>query len=113
MRLEPHICPVCWAMQNPATGHCLVCGEKYNILDVPITFPSEEKPSAHFLVPFHNGFITFYATADLDVHQDGITTSPEIKFVSHNHAQLVFDFIPDSDTGAIFNVYSGYDTLTD
>ena len=115
MKLEPHFCPVCWAMQNPETGHCLVCGDKYNILDVPVTLLPQERPFAHFLMPFKHGFITFYANVELDVRQerDERIIGSETNLVSHNQAQLVFDFGPDDDTGAILNIYSGHTTLAD
>ena len=32
---EKHVCPICWAFQNPATGCCLVCGRAYTIFDGP------------------------------------------------------------------------------
>ena len=40
---EKHICPVCWAFQDPNTGKCLVCGEKYYILNTPLLPLSPEE----------------------------------------------------------------------
>ena len=99
MKLEPNICPVCWAMQNPADGTCLVCGEKYRILDVPISLnPNQEPYFDRFLVPCANGFITFYATARMEFIRPPSEIEGQIK--------LIFDFVPDDETQTLLQVYT-------
>ena len=90
MKLEPNICPVCWAFQNPDTGRCLVCGEKYHILDVPILFtPNQEPYFGKFLMPCANGFFTFYADAQIE-----------------GQMKLTFDFVPDDKTQTLFQMHT-------
>ena len=98
MKLEPNICPVCWAFQNPDTGKCLVCGEKYHILDVPVSLnPNQEPYFGRFLAPCVNGFITFYADAQMEFIRPLSGVEGQIK--------LTFDFIPDDETQTLLQAY--------
>ena len=109
MKLEPNICPVCWAMQNPADGTCLVCGEKYRILDIPISLnPNQEPYFDRFLVPCSNGFITFYATVRMEYICPPLEINQDITIFSHEkqEVKLVFDFVPDDETQTLLQVYT-------
>ena len=111
MKLEPNICLVCWAMQNPTDGTCLVCGEKYNILDVPVSLNPNQKPYfGKFLVPFANGFITFYADARMEfICPPPLEITADVKaFPINDESQirLTFDFIPDDETQTLLQVYT-------
>ena len=100
MKLEPNICPVCWAFQDPDTGKCLVCGEKYHILDVPVSLnPNQEPYFGKFLIPCANGFFTFYANAQMEFIHPPSGIEGQIK--------LIFDFIPDDKTQALLQLYTG------
>lgn len=114
MTSEPHICPVCWAFQDPDTGHCLVCGEKYYVLDMPTVQVEGDKPSGHFLMPFLNGFATFYAEASIDIQSnrcEEITgLDKPMPIPCKNEATITFNIIPDDDNGTLFKFYAG--TLT-
>lgn len=107
---EKHICPVCWAFQDPNTGKCLVCGEKYYILNVPLqSLSSDEKQPSKYLLPFINGFITFTSCPTMETTQNNeVSLYGDIPVSCNNHAQLTFDFIPDKETNTLFQVYSGY-----
>ena len=112
MKLEPNICPVCWAFQNPDTGRCLVCDEKYHILDVPVSLnPNQEPYFGRFLVPFANGFITFYADARMEfICPPPLEITADVKaFPINDESQirLTFDFIPDDETQTLLKVYTG------
>ena len=99
MKLEPNICPVCWAFQNPDTGRCLVCGEKYHILDVPISFaPNQESYFGKFLMPYANGFFTFYADAQIEFIRPPLGIEGQMK--------LTFDFVPDDKTQTLFQIHT-------
>ena len=99
MKLEPNICPVCWAFQDPDTGKCLVCGEKYHILDVPVSLnPNQEPYYGKFLVSCANGFFTFYANAQMEFIRPPSGIEGQIK--------LIFDFIPDDKTQSLLQIYT-------
>lgn len=110
---EKHICPVCWAFQDPDTGECLVCGEKYYILNMPLLplLPEEKteiKP-CKYLLPFSNGFITFTSQPTMEITRDNeVSLYCDIPISCNNHAQLTFEFIPEDKTNTLFQVYSGY-----
>ena len=112
---ERHVCPICWALQDPDTGECLVCGEKYYILNVPLLplpLSSEEKTDikpCKYLLPFSNGFITFTSQPTMEIVRDNeVSLYGEIPISCNNHAQLTFEFIPEDKTDTLFQVYSGY-----
>ena len=106
MKLEPNICPVCWAMQNPADGTCLVCGEKYHVLDIPFkTATSNDRPFASFLMPLENGFIVFDAEASLEVRTAERHVSERMPFTCEDEAVLTLKFIPEDDTNTLFKLY--------
>lgn len=112
MKLEPHVCPVCWAFQDPDTGHCLVCGEKYYVLDVPTAPLGGEKPFGHFLMPFINGFVTFYAEASVDIQSNRCEEISGKDIISmpvscEDEATVTFNIIPDDNTGTLFKFYTG------
>ena len=71
---EKHICPICWAFQNPKTGECLVCGKTYTIFDGPPLNLFGSNCPHNYCIPitYDNkiGYLTFtgrpYITQELD-----------------------------------------------
>ena len=60
---EKHVCPICWAFQNPKTGECLVCGKAYTIIDAPPLNLFGSNCSHNYCIPIiHDnkiGYLTF------------------------------------------------------
>lgn len=107
--MEPNICPLCWAFQNPNTGECLVCGKHYHLLDVPITSFSEPC-IGDFVIPLPNGFLTFKASAAMTVEQDYVAApyNRELVLPPTNDVALTFHFLPESDEPhSVFQIYGG------
>lgn len=105
--LEPNVCPVCWAFQNPDTGHCLVCGKRYNILNIPlVTIPCQETIVGSFVIPYPNGNIIFDASVTMECYAEDTFIIDTPRMAPTNKAQIVFDLKPDKDTNALFTIYS-------
>ena len=60
---EKHVCPICWAFQNPETGECLVCGKTYTIFDgPPLNLFGSNRPHNYCIPIIHDnkiGYLTF------------------------------------------------------
>lgn len=48
---EPFVCPICWALQNPENGKCLVCGKAYTVFNGPPIVIDEFNPSRDYYIP--------------------------------------------------------------
>lgn len=108
--MEPNICPLCWAFQNPNTGECLVCGKHYHLLDVPITSFSEPCVG-DFVVPLPNGFLTFKASVVMTITQEQTTTlyhNESLLLPPTNDVALTFNFLAETDEPhSVFQIYGG------
>jgi len=100
---EKHICPVCWAFQDPDTGKCLICGKRYHILDIP-------EPIGDFIVPLSNGFLTFKASVETRIEEKADTILDprcgEILIPPTYDAKIIFHFLAD-DNNTLYQFYSG------
>ena len=72
---EKHVCPICWAFQNPATGRCLVCGKAYTIFDGPPLDLMGPNHLQDYCVPVtyngKTGYLTFRGKPYISNEQNG------------------------------------------
>ena len=68
---EKHICPICWAFQDPTTGKCLVCGKNYNYIymPVPLNLAEDNGSLQDYCIPIQcnekQGYLTFQGRVGL------------------------------------------------
>ena len=72
---EEHICPVCWAFQDPDTGNCLVCGKTYTVLNIePLPLRGFGR-TQDFAIPIHdlerNGYLTIKGCPEITIENSG------------------------------------------
>lgn len=72
---EEHICPVCWAFQDPDTGKCLVCGKTYTVLNIePLPLRGFGR-TQDFAIPIHdldrNGYLTIQGCPEITIENSG------------------------------------------
>lgn len=72
---ERHICPVCWAFQDPDTGNCLVCGKTYTVLNIePLPLRGFGR-TQDFAIPIHdldrNGYLTIQGCPEITIENSG------------------------------------------
>lgn len=48
---EPFVCPICWALQNPENGKCLVCGKAYTVFNGPPIVIDELNSPRDYYIP--------------------------------------------------------------
>lgn len=105
--LEPNVCPVCWAFQDPNTGRCLVCGKRYNVLNMPlVTFPCQETIVDSFVIPYPNGNLIFDASVTMEYYAEDTFIIDSPRIAPTNKVQIIFDLKPDKETNALFTIYS-------
>lgn len=105
--LESNICPVCWAFQDPNTGRCLVCGKRYNVLNIPlITAPCQGTIIDSFVIPYPDGNLIFDASVTMECCAADAFNDASLQIVPTSKAQIVFDLKPDKDTNALFTIYA-------
>ena len=104
---ESNICPVCWAFQDPNTGRCLVCGKRYNVLNIPpVIVPCQETIIDSFVIPYPNGNLIFDASVTMECYAGDAFSDASLQITPTNKAQIVFDLKPDKDTNTLFTFYT-------
>lgn len=84
---EPGICPVCWALQDPNTGNCLVCGKTYTVLDIePLPLKGFGR-TQNFAIPIHdltqNGYLTIQGSPAITIESNGLQNIVKFSIEAH------------------------------
>ena len=99
---EKHVCPVCWAFQNPKDGRCLACGKSYIILmNEPVDIYGDNPPRDYCMpVIMHGkyGILTFQGALALNSVVDNYTQT----------FSFTIDITPETKDNALYSL-----TLTD
>ena len=81
---EKHICPVCWAFQDPKTGKCLVCGKAYTIFDGPPLNLFGSNCSRNYCIPITHdnkiGYLIFTGRPCITQEFNGPTQTASFSF---------------------------------
>ena len=96
---ERHICPVCWAFQDPNTGECLVCGKTYTVLNIePLPLRGFGRMQ-DFAIPIHdlerNGYLTIKGYPEITIENSGRQNIVKFSIEAHPY---------DTDN-KIFSIY--------